>query len=63
MGVIPDDDPFALDACDGLPGDNCVWFLVADAEVFEQGAASDAEAGDSEVGSCEFAAEVVEAAE
>jgi hypothetical protein len=60
--VVADDDPFAFDPHDRLPGDDRVRLLGADAEVFEQGTASDAEAGDAEVGGGEFAAKVVEAA-
>jgi hypothetical protein len=62
-GVIADDYPFPFDPHDRPPRDDPMRFLVADAEVFEQGSASDAEARDSEVGGGEFAAEVVEAAE
>ena len=61
--VVADDDPFALDAYDRVPGDDRVWFLGADAEVLEPGAAADAEAGDTEVGCGELAAEVVATAE
>jgi hypothetical protein len=61
--VVAHDDPLALDPHDRLPGDNRLRLLGADAEVFEQRAASDAETGDPKGGRGEFASEVVAAAE
>jgi hypothetical protein len=61
--VVADDYPFPFDPHDRLPGDDPMRLLGADAEVFEQGAASDAESRDSEGGCGEFTSEVVEAAE
>ena len=62
-GVVSYDDSFAFDPHDGFPGDDPMWLLGADAEVLEPGTASDAKAGDVEVGGGELAAEVVEAAD
>jgi hypothetical protein len=61
--VVSHNDPFALDPHDGVPGDERMRFLSADAEVLEPGTVSDAETGDSKVRGGELAAEVVATAE
>jgi hypothetical protein len=62
-GVVADDDPFAFDPYDGVPGDERMRFLGADAEVLEPRTVSDTETGDSKVRGGELAAEVVAAPE
>jgi hypothetical protein len=61
--VVLHDDPFPFDPHDGVPGDERMRFLRADAKVLEPSTVSDAKTGDPKVRRGKLAAEVVATAE